>query len=360
MHKEPDVIIIGAGLSGLYTALLLHRQGVRVAVLEARPRLGGRIHGMEINNSNTLDLGPSWFWLHQTEMQRLCQQLDVSIFEQYTQGEALYQASSQHPVERFSGAGSLMSYRIQGGVSQVIAALAQTLPEQSVHPDETVTSCQFKRGRWHVTSTSQTLQAKQLIIAAPPRVALATTDIGKVLSADLHQALLSTPTWMASQAKFVAHYPQPFWRQQGLAGDAFSRVGPLVEIHDASAAADRDFALFGFIGVHALQRANLSAEALSAACLQQLGDIFGSAALAPTATALEDWSRQPFTCTAADIQQAPLHPECDLQPFAAELKQLQLNFASTEVARHEAGYLEGALVAASVAASVALQHTALP
>ena len=38
-----DVIVIGAGFSGLYAAWLLAREGARVTVLEARPRVGGRI-----------------------------------------------------------------------------------------------------------------------------------------------------------------------------------------------------------------------------------------------------------------------------------------------------------------------------
>ena len=40
---EADVIIIGAGLSGLYAARLLSEEGVRVVVLEGRERVGGRI-----------------------------------------------------------------------------------------------------------------------------------------------------------------------------------------------------------------------------------------------------------------------------------------------------------------------------
>ncbi|MER6303313.1 NAD(P)/FAD-dependent oxidoreductase [Kitasatospora sp. NPDC001539] len=39
-----DVIVVGAGASGLNCARLLSRSGLRVVVLEARERLGGRIH----------------------------------------------------------------------------------------------------------------------------------------------------------------------------------------------------------------------------------------------------------------------------------------------------------------------------
>ena len=52
-----DVLIIGAGLAGLYTAQLLHRSGISCIVLEARDRIGGRIL-----TTSGFDLGPSWFW----------------------------------------------------------------------------------------------------------------------------------------------------------------------------------------------------------------------------------------------------------------------------------------------------------
>lgn len=46
--SKTDVLIIGAGLSGLYTAGLLESQGVRVMVLEADDRVGGRIRTMDM------------------------------------------------------------------------------------------------------------------------------------------------------------------------------------------------------------------------------------------------------------------------------------------------------------------------
>lgn len=41
---DVDVVVLGAGISGLTAALALAERGLAVRVLEARPRLGGRIH----------------------------------------------------------------------------------------------------------------------------------------------------------------------------------------------------------------------------------------------------------------------------------------------------------------------------
>lgn len=45
--KSPSVLVLGAGLSGLYAALLLERAGVMVTVLEGRDRVGGRVHTLD-------------------------------------------------------------------------------------------------------------------------------------------------------------------------------------------------------------------------------------------------------------------------------------------------------------------------
>lgn len=54
-----DTIVVGAGVSGLTAARLLVRSGRRVVVLEARDRVGGRVHTDRTDGLAT-DLGASW------------------------------------------------------------------------------------------------------------------------------------------------------------------------------------------------------------------------------------------------------------------------------------------------------------
>ncbi|KAJ1693551.1 hypothetical protein LUZ63_010249 [Rhynchospora breviuscula] len=56
---QKKIIIIGAGPSGLAAARHLHRQGFHVTVLEARDRIGGRVHTDRTSLSVPVDLGAS-------------------------------------------------------------------------------------------------------------------------------------------------------------------------------------------------------------------------------------------------------------------------------------------------------------
>ena len=201
-----------------------------------------------------------------------------------------------------------------------------------------------------ILANGDTISAGRIVLAVPPRV-IAKIKITPDFDAAVWQSLANIPTWMGGQAKFIATYARPFWREQGLSGDAMSRRGPMVEIHDASAMDGTPGALFGFIGVPASQR-NGQGDVLSAACVAQLGHLFGPEALTPQKNELRDWAYAPQTASSLDHQPPPGHPHYGLPTALRHLWQGKLIMGSTEVASQFGGFLEGALSAAEDAALI--------
>ena len=86
--QEQDVVIVGAGISGLVAARELVRRGRRPVVLEARDRVGGRTLSVPLG-ADTIDLGGQWIGPTQDRVRRLAQELGVATFPQYHQGRKL-------------------------------------------------------------------------------------------------------------------------------------------------------------------------------------------------------------------------------------------------------------------------------
>ncbi|CAG8887920.1 unnamed protein product [Penicillium egyptiacum] len=59
MAPSPHIGVIGAGISGLRCADILIQNGARVTILEARDRIGGRVHQSTVGD-HAVDLGPNW------------------------------------------------------------------------------------------------------------------------------------------------------------------------------------------------------------------------------------------------------------------------------------------------------------
>jgi monoamine oxidase len=57
LKNDIDVIILGAGMAGLVAARTLAERGLRVCVLEAKQRVGGRVMSQKVDGGGTVELG---------------------------------------------------------------------------------------------------------------------------------------------------------------------------------------------------------------------------------------------------------------------------------------------------------------
>jgi len=337
-RQRCQVAIVGGGLAGLALAEQLQQAGLDFQLFEARDRLGGRIESATCRGAG-FDLGPSWFWSIQPRMAALCERLGLGVFEQYSTGDLLFEDADRQ-VHRGAGHASMEgSLRIEGGAGALTEALAARLPEQRVHLGTSVQKVQAD-GQLMLKDGSG-WQAERIVLALPPRLA-AQLDFEPALDAREHQLLAGTPTWMAGVAKFLAIYEEPFWRQDKLSGDAMSRSGPLMEIHDASPRSGHPGALFGFYGVPAQVRRDHPDE-LIAATQTELERLFGPQARAPVQTFLRDWATEPETATEADQEPTSHHPTGRPLQSLGGAWEGRLLFGASEMAGGNSGYMEGAL-----------------
>src|SRR4051794_6099520 len=88
--RKADVIVVGAGLSGLTAARKIAAKGKSVIVLEARSRVGGRVLNHSIGHGHVTELGAQFVGPTQDHMIHLADQMGVKRFLAYDKGMNLY------------------------------------------------------------------------------------------------------------------------------------------------------------------------------------------------------------------------------------------------------------------------------
>lgn len=365
---QTEVLIVGGGLAGLSLAWHCQQRGIDCQLIEARARLGGRVLSHAVARpadaaqmshtaqTSRFDLGPSWFWPGQPRIARLMGQLNLQVFDQFSHGATAFEDERGQVFRNRGDATMQGAFRVAGGMGGLIEGLRARLDASRIalgSPAQKIA----QQGRRLVTtvgthpSSNQFIDSRHVVLAVPPRVIAQSIDLNEIATDHALAALRAIPTWMAAQAKVVAVYEQAFWRTAGWSGDAMSRCGPMVEIHDASPSEGEPsalHALFGFVGVTASSRRGQS-DALLTQARQQLARLFGDAALHPMQMLLQDWAEEAHTATPLDLTALAQHPDYGLPAALATLADGRLLLASSEVASDYGGYLEGALCAADAA-----------
>lgn len=348
-----ETVIVGGGLCGLALASKLQARGSDYTLFEARNRLGGRILSVRCETARmVVDLGPAWYWpqIH-LRMSRLVAELGLSSFPQWEDGTVLQLSGADAkpqpvPVDDLHGG----AHRIEGGAGALVGALVQRLDAERLRLGCVLTRLtdEGDQVRLHFLHAGEPFEvtARRVVLALPPRLLEERIHFGPALGEPLREALRHAPTWMAQQAKIVIGYERAFWRDAGLAGNAFAEHPQAVlgEVYDACNGPSTRAALGGFVSLPPALRTAYR-NGLPMLVRSQLVQLFGHEAQRGEKH-YQDWASETFTCSSLDRTppaEAPHYGEPLLQGAQWGNK---LWFGGTETARYGGGYMEGALEAA--------------
>lgn len=194
------------------------------------------------------------------------------------------------------------------------------------------------------------LAARRAIVTVPPPLTAA-IDFQPALPAARRQLAQRMPQgWLI---KTTAIYPEPFWRTDGLSGEAINEEGPVTTTFDNSPPGGSPGALVGFVGGRdARAFASLGASQRREAALECLASLYGPRARAAERYIERDWAGERWSGGG---------PVCNFGPggwsaFGELLREPLglVHWAGTETATRWMGYIDGAVSSGERAAGEAL------
>src|SRR3954469_15199004 len=239
--------------------------------------------------------------------------------------------------DRFVGGSQLVSFRLAENLDVRLQAPVRRIDHGSggvtVHADGT------------------SVRGEKLIVAIPP---VLTARIAYDVPLPGHRDQLTQRMPQGSVIKCMAIYDEPFWRADGLSGQATSDTGPAKVVFDNSPPDGSPGVLLAFLeGERARELGRLSANERRALVLSGLARLFGpkakhTADFVERSWAEEEWTRGCYGCymppgawtSFGDALREPIGP---------------IHWAGAETATVWNGYMDGALQSGQRAAEEALQ-----
>ncbi|HEY3190099.1 MAG TPA: flavin monoamine oxidase family protein [Solirubrobacteraceae bacterium] len=385
-----DVSVVGAGLSGLTTALRLHEAGRSVVVLEARDRVGGRTLNESLGDGKVVELGGQWVGPSHTAIRALAAELGIDTFPTHIAGEHLFDFGgrtsryrgdiprlapfglvdfrvAQARLERMARTidpeapararcakrrdsetaaswiarnmrtrmgrelmrlaieavlavdpadlsllhwlfyirvgggldslvrtdGGYQQDRFVGGSQEIAIRVARRLGER-VRLAVPVTRIEQQRSQVELVAGDQRVRARFAVLALPPALTSAIA-FDPPLPGVRQQLAQRMP--QGTVAKYMAVYPEPFWRPQGLSGHATADRGPVTVVFDNSPPDGSPGVLLAFsLAGDARRLAQRPERDRREAVLARLTELIGARAAEPArfierAWAEEEWTR---------------------------------------------------------------------
>lgn len=342
------VVIIGAGLTGLTLAYYLKKHNVDTVVLEARSRIGGRIHTLYTDQFAPVELGATWLGKKHTSLSALLKELGLSTFVQILGSTAIYEPISTSPPQLVQlPPNDEPSFRIKGGSSLLINTLRAKLGEKQVLLNQAVKSINSRDKEVIVTTNSDQFSSNFVVSTLPPYLLSKTIKITPPMPEALDEIVQQTHTWMGESIKIAIRYAKPFWRAAHISGTIFSNVGPITEFYDHSDADDNYYALKGFMN-GAYQSA--TQDQRMAAILKQLNRLIGPESSEYMSYHEAVWAHEPYTYHPYTQAILP-HQNNGHKIFNQPILNNRFIISGSETAGTFPGYMDGAVQSAQTALS---------
>jgi monoamine oxidase len=241
--------------------------------------------------------------------------------------------------------GGAQQDRLDGGAQLLPLGLAESLGDRVLLGAPVRRIAQSDDGV-RVSADGVEVEAAHAIVAVPPAIA-ARIELDPLPSGRPELAERLRP---GALTKCMALYEQPFWRVDGLSGEAVTDAGPVTLTFDSSPRDGSAGVLLGFVGgpeareLAALPPAERRAPVL--ACFERL---YGPRAAQPLEYAEQTWSEEDWSGGGPTSNFGPGGwTECG--PALREPSG-RIHWAGTETATVWSGYMEGALQAGERAAA---------
>jgi monoamine oxidase len=236
--------------------------------------------------------------------------------------------------------------RVAGGAWQIAARIAADLPHGTVKMNSAVNHIDRDGDVLHIRHASGQATARRIIVAMAPSQCATIASTHPAFSA---RASLVGGMPMGKVIKAVLVYDRPFWRDEGLSGQAASDHAPFGPVFDACIPGSPLGLIVGFFeGDAAAEQAHHGPEgrkAIAHACVSRW---FGGHAPGPIDYAEHDWVADPWSqgCYTGLAQPVVLTAHGPALRTAVD----GIHWAGTETARQWIGYIDGAVEAGERAA----------
>ncbi|WP_036511118.1 flavin monoamine oxidase family protein [Nocardia aobensis] len=441
--RTADIVVVGAGVSGLTAARRLVQAGQSVVVTEAGDRVGGRTMNLDVADGVITEGGGQWVGPGQDRVLALIDELGLATFETYVDGksiyhrrgrskrydgtipplsplvladfaqlqlrlermartvpldapwtarrarswdattfghwvdanamtaearelfsvgfsvsnaEALHSTSLLVQLARIRGAGGIdhifnitggaQESRVVGGSVRIAERLAEDLGD-AVVLDSPVIEIAQNAGGVSVRSARVDVRADRVIVAMSPADA---ARIRVTPGLPTRRTMLQRRWCSGAESKLFAVYDRPFWREEGLNGQAVTDLPVAQFVVDNSPPDGSVGILLAFLATAGEGVGRPGPDAIlddpavrRSAFLADLTVLFGAQAADPIAYLEKGWTHEPWISGCVGSRppgSLTEYTDADRRPVG------RIHWAGTETATVNQGYLDGAVRAA--------------